>query len=82
MSINGVKLNLPTTHGIVEAFAKATDSLKVGDPIKLVVSRNDKEMTLDGKMVERSTKRNLIESVASPTTDQLALRKLWLARKR
>ena len=83
---NATSLEFATTHEIYEAWKRATSDAKESTPIKVTVKRtvDGKESTLSFDVRYRATtaKRLVIEELPSPSSDQLALRKLFLAAHR
>ena len=58
-------------------IAQRSHEMKVGDPYEMVVRRKEKEIVINGRMVERKVK-HLFEEVENPTEEQLRFRKIWL----
>ncbi|NOY78494.1 MAG: M61 family metallopeptidase [Calditrichaeota bacterium] len=59
-------------------FTKILNSKKPGDSIKLIVERAGKKLTLLVPVQPREKVTCTIEKVASPTPEQLMMRKTWL----
>ena len=55
---------------------KKIRSMKVGDPVDLVVRRGNKEIPLIIKLQQRMD-RYLFEEMGNPTEEQLKLRDAW-----
>ena len=82
VSINGVSLTYPTTHQIMVAWNQAVEKLKEGDSVALVAMRDKAEVHATVKATKRCARTLVIESVPTPSKDQLALRRLLFAAHR
>jgi predicted metalloprotease with PDZ domain len=82
ISINGVKIGADNINTEITRLKK---TLKVGDKVEVVVSREEKgkkkNVTLKSKAMEvEKTKKYLIEFNPSATPEQLSQQKFWLSK--
>jgi hypothetical protein len=55
---------------------KKIKSMKIGDPIEVVVRRDDKEIPLTIKLQQRMN-RHIFEELENPTEEQFNMREAW-----
>jgi predicted metalloprotease with PDZ domain len=81
VSWNGRELNLDNIQDVLNEYKKTTNP---GDKVKVEVAREVKEgkkktVKLKAKAIEIDrTRRNVLEVMDDPTTEQLAIRKAWI----
>jgi hypothetical protein len=60
----------------IRQTVKKIRSMKVGDPVEIVVRRGDKEIPLTVNLQQRMD-RHIFEEMKNPTKEQLKLRDAW-----
>jgi len=81
ISWNGKDVNLENIQDVLNDYKK---TVKPGDKVKVEISREVKEgkkktITLKSKAIEIDrTRRNVLEEMEDPSSEQLAIRKAWI----
>ena len=73
LKLLGTELTLQNARQLIGSIA----SMKVGDPYEVVVRRNGQEITLQGKLIQRTVK-HAFEDMKTLTPEQKFLREQWM----
>ncbi len=73
LKVFGEEINIKTAREVLQKL----DNMSIGDPYEMVVRRGEKEITLNGELLQRKT-RHIFEEMQKLKPKQQAMRESWV----